>query len=131
MESAKNAGINKIVFLSVQGAEKSKVIPHNKIERLITDKDFNYIFVQPSYYMQNLTTTLLSEIQEHNSITLPSGKAKFNWIDVKDIGKGTAVLIYDFDKHKNQAFEITGSENLNYYKAADLISEETGTKNHF
>lgn len=32
LNSAKENGINKVVFLSVQGAEKSKVIPHNKIE---------------------------------------------------------------------------------------------------
>ena len=31
----KDRNINQIVFLSVQGAEKSKVIPHNRIERLI------------------------------------------------------------------------------------------------
>lgn len=30
ISSIKNKGINQIVFLSVQGAEKSKVIPHNK-----------------------------------------------------------------------------------------------------
>src|SRR5690554_5535961 len=32
LESAKENGIEKVVFLSVQGAENNKVIPHNKIE---------------------------------------------------------------------------------------------------
>ena len=35
LERAKNCDIENVVFLSVQGAEKSKVIPHNKIEHLI------------------------------------------------------------------------------------------------
>ncbi|PWH82935.1 NmrA family NAD(P)-binding protein [Brumimicrobium oceani] len=131
LEAAKKAGINKIVFLSVQGAEKSKVIPHNKIERLIQSLDFEYIFVRPSYFMQNLTTSLISEIQEKRTITLPSGKAKFNWIDVKDIGKATAVLLSSFDSHRNLAYEITGSENLDFYQASELISKEIGSEINF
>lgn len=35
IESFLNHGVTEVVFLSVQGAEKSKVIPHNKIELLI------------------------------------------------------------------------------------------------
>jgi uncharacterized protein YbjT (DUF2867 family) len=31
--AAKANGIRNVIFLSVQGAEKSKVIPHNKIEK--------------------------------------------------------------------------------------------------
>jgi len=87
LNSAREKGVNKIVFLSVQGAEKSKVIPHNKIERLIQELNFLYIFVRPSYFMQNLITTLLPEILAKKSITLPSGNAKFNWIDVKTLVK--------------------------------------------
>jgi len=131
LSSAKKNGINKIVFLSVQGAEKSKVIPHNKIERLIQQLRFNYIFVRPSYFMQNLTTTLLPEIINKKSITLPSGRAKFNWIDVKNIGEATANLILKFDKYRNQAFEITGTENKNFKDVARLISKISGEKIRF
>lgn len=64
--------------------------------------------------MQNLTTTLLSDILEHQTITLLAGKAKFNWIDVDNIGEATALLINEFDAHKNKAFEITGRENMDF-----------------
>ena len=124
--AAKANGIRNVVFLSVQGAEKSKVIPHNKIENLIQELDFNYIFVRPSYFMQNLTTTLLPEIVNDKRITLPSGKAKFNWIDVKNIGEATAHLIFNFAKYQNRPFEITGTENKNFAEVVDLMSEITG-----
>lgn len=126
LNSIKENGINKIVFLSVQGAEKSKVIPHNKIEGLVQELKFHYIFVRPSYFMQNLTTTLLPEILTKQSITLPSGKAKFNWIDVKNIGESTAILIAKFENHKNQAYEITGTENKTFGDVADLMTDITG-----
>jgi uncharacterized protein YbjT (DUF2867 family) len=128
LAKAKEAGIQKIVFLSVQGVEKSKVIPHHKIEKLIIQMGFEFIFVRPSYFMQNLTTTLLPEIQADNQITLPAGKAKFNWVDVENIGEVTARLLIDFDQFKNQAFEITGTENIAFGEIADLISTQTGIK---
>lgn len=131
LNSAKEYGVNKVVFLSVQGAEKSKVIPHNKIERLIQELGFNFIFVRPSYFMQNLTTTLLPEILTRRSITLPSKKAKFNWIDVKNIGEATAILISKFEKYQNQALEITGTENKNFGDVADLITDITGDRIRF
>ena len=131
LNSAKENGINKIVFLSVQGAEKSKVIPHNRIEHLIQELKFNYIFVRPSYFMQNLTTTLLPEIVNSRTITLPSGNAKFNWIDVKNIGEASARLILDFEKYQNQAYEITGIESKNFSEVAQLMTEITGERIRF
>lgn len=131
LASAKQLGIEKIVFLSVQGAEKSKVIPHHKIERLIHSMDFKYIFIRPSYFMQNLTTTLLNELRENKSITLPSGQAKFNWIDVKNIGEAAAILIKSFDMYQNQAFEITGKQNENFYEVCSILSKTLGDTYHF
>lgn len=126
LNTAKKSGIQKIVFLSVQGAEKSKVIPHHKIEDLIRELEFRYIFVRPSYFMQNLTTTLLPEILKNKRITLPSGNAKFNWIDIKNIAEATSVLILDFDQYQNQAFEITGNENKNFTEVARLMTVISG-----
>ncbi|MEM6263516.1 MAG: NmrA family NAD(P)-binding protein [Bacteroidota bacterium] len=131
LNSAKKNGINKVVFLSVQGAEKSRVIPHNKIERLIQELKYDYIFMRPSYFMQNLTTTLLPEILKKRSITLPSGKAKFNWIDVKNIGEACAKLVWKFDTYQNQAFEITGTENKNFNDVTLLMSNILGTRVKF
>jgi len=121
-------GIKKIIFLSVQGAEKSKVIPHNKIERLIRDSELDFIFLRPSYFMQNLTTTLLKDIQTKRKIILPAGKAKFNWIDIKNIAEVTAKLLDDFETYKNNEIELTGPENLDFYSVADLINEVTSDK---
>lgn len=124
IEAIKRNGINEIVFLSVQGAEKSKVIPHNKIERLITEEGIDYIFLRPSYFMQNLITTLIGDINAKREIILPSGKAKFNWIDIENIGEAAAILLYRFYEYKNQAHEITGLENENFEKVTSLINHK-------
>ncbi len=131
LASAKENGIEKVIFLSVQGVEKSKVIPHHKIEQLIIQMGFNYIFVRPSYFMQNLTTTLLPEILKNKTITLPAGKAKFNWIDIKNIGEVAAILIKSFEKYQNKAYEITGTENKSFKEVTELMSKIAGIKFSF
>jgi len=118
----KKNNVNEIVFLSVQGAEKSKVIPHNKIERLITEHGLDYIFLRPSYFMQNLTTTLINDIRTKREIILPSGQAKFNWIDIENVGEVGAILLNKFKDYKNQAFELTGLENESFAKVTSLIN---------
>lgn len=122
IESFKENMVRQVVFLSVQGAEKSSIIPHNKIEKLIASNGLEYIFLRPSYFMQNLTTTLIQDIKEKRLILLPSGKAKFNWIDIKNIGEACAILIEKFSEFKNQAIEITGYENENFATVVDLIN---------
>jgi uncharacterized protein YbjT (DUF2867 family) len=125
------AEIQEVIFLSVQGAEKSKVIPHNQIEKLITDSGIDYIFLRPSYFMQNLTTTLLKDIQQKRKIFLPAGKAKFNWIDIENIGESAAILFEKFQEYRNQAIELTGNENRSFGEVADLITQTLKEKIEF
>lgn len=126
LDAVKKHGIQQVVFLSVQGAESSSVIPHHKIEKLILELGFDYIFVRPGYFMQNLTTALLPEINQNHSITLPAGDAKFNWIDVKDIAEASSQLMLHFDQYKNKAYTITGTENLSFQEVATQMAEVLG-----
>ena len=128
IEKMKAKQVSEIVFLSVQEAEKSSIIPHHKIERLIADSGLSYIFLRPSYFMQNLTTTLLNDIQNKQEIILPAGKAKFNWVDVNNIGEVAALLLLQFERYKNQAIELTGCENADFYKVVNLLNETAGTE---
>ncbi len=123
IDKTKEMNITEVLFLSVQGAEKSKIIPHNKIERFITESGCDYIFLRPSYFMQNLTTTLLKDIQTKRKIVLPAGKAKFNWIDIENIGEVCAILLNQFSDFKNQSIELTGTENEDFYSVADKINQ--------
>lgn len=125
---AKARGVRHIVFLSVQGAERVSFIPHAKIEKLILEAEIPYTFIRPSYFMQNLTTTLLSDIRERDRIFLPAGKAPFLWVDVADIGKAIAAVLQAPSDHENQAYTITGDELLNFHEVAELLSEALDRK---
>ena len=126
VEKAKDHGVQHIVFLSVQGAESISFIPHAKIEKLIRESGIGYSFIRPSYFMQNLTTTLLQDIKVRNRIFLPAGKSKFLWMDVSDIEMAVAAILHDSKKHLNKAYTITGGELSNFEEVAGMLTKALG-----
>jgi uncharacterized protein YbjT (DUF2867 family) len=128
---AKKSGLEQIVFLSVQGAESSTLIPHHKIERLIVESGINFTFLRPAYFMQNFTTTLKRDILEKDEIFLPAGNAKFTLIDLNDVGKVAATILTNNELHINQAYTLTNQEQLTFQQMAAVLSEELGRKISF
>ncbi len=122
IESAKVQGVIHIVFLSVQGVEKSSIIPHHKIEKMIVESGINYTFLRPAYFMQNFITTLHPDIIKRQ-IFLPAGKAKFTLIDVRDIGRVAAKIMSEIGSHINSAYDLTCGEILDFKEMADKLSE--------
>jgi uncharacterized protein YbjT (DUF2867 family) len=121
LESAKHAGISRIIFISVQGAEQSKLIPHHKMEALIKASGIAYTFLRPAYFMQNFTTTLRSDMQK-NRIFLPAGNAKFTLIDIRDIAFVTKVVIENLDQYKNSAYDLTSYDLLSFEEMTAIIN---------
>jgi uncharacterized protein YbjT (DUF2867 family) len=65
---------------------------------------------------------LLEDIKTKRQIILPAGKAKFNWIDIENIGETASILLNRFTEFNNQAIELTGTENVDFYKVAEFIN---------
>lgn len=126
IKAAQESHVEHIVFLSVQGVENSKIIPHHKIEKLIVDSAIPYTFLRPAYFMQNFTTTLRNDVVQRHQIFLPAGRAKFTIIDTSDIGLVAAVVLLNTNRHKNKSYELTSNEKLTFAQMAQKISEGIG-----
>lgn len=111
-----------IVFLSVQGVEKSNIIPHHKIEKLIVTSRMPYTFLRPAYFMQNFTGNLQNDLVHKNRIYLPAGKTKFTLVDVRDIGLASATIITNITQHINKAYDLTNNEKLSFAEMAEKLS---------
>lgn len=120
--AAIGAGVQQIVFLSLQGVENNRIVPHYKIEQLILDTGLSYTFLRASFFMQNLSTTHRAEIRDDHEIRVPVGKARTSFIDARDIA-AVAVRALTEDDHKNKAYTLTGSEALDYYTVAETLSD--------
>jgi uncharacterized protein YbjT (DUF2867 family) len=128
MQVIAQTNIKHIVFLSVQGVEKSSIIPHHKIEKMIVDSKIPYTFLRPAYFMQNFSTTLHKDLSEKKLIFLPAEKAKFTIVDVRDIGNVAAKVLTDNTKHINKIYELTNKEKMSFGEMAQKLSEGLGIK---
>jgi len=131
IDACKDKGVKHIVFLSVQGVEKSKIIPHHKIEKLIVASKIPYTFLRPAYFMQNFTTTLHNDLVNMKRIYLPAGNAKFTLIDVRDIGLVAASVLTNTSQHINKSYELTCKEKLSFSEMAIKISDILQTNIQF
>ncbi len=131
IEIAKQKGVQHIVFLSVQGVENSRIIPHHKIEKLIVESNIPFTFIRPAYFMQNFTTTLKNDLVNKQRIFLPAGNSKFTLVDVCDVGRVVATVLSQPGLHKNKSYELTSYERLSFEEMAAEFSKEFGKPIHY
>ena len=122
LEAAKAAGLEHMVFLSLIGIEQNKMVPHYQVEKWILASGLDYTFLRCSFFMQNLNTTHLAEIRDRDEIFIPVGNAKTSFLDVRDIGAVAALALTE-KGHTKKAYDLTGSEALDYYKVAEMFTE--------
>ena len=127
LEAAKSAGAKQMVFLSLIGIEKNKVVPHYKVEQWLKASGLDYTFLRCSFFMQNLNTTHRAEIRDRDEIYVPVGSAKTSFLDVRDIG-AVAALVLTQPGHEKKAYDLTGSEALDYDEVAALFSQVLGRR---
>ena len=127
IDAAKRAGVQHVVFLSLIGIEKTTFVPHYKVEQYLKEMELQTTFLRCSFFMQNLNTTHRQEIKERSEIMIPVGAAKTSFIDVRDIG-AVAALALSEESHAGKNYDLTGSEALDYWEVAGIMSEVLGRR---
>ena len=115
LNAAKQAGVEEIVFLSIIGADKNRIVPHYAIERAIEQLNVLTIFLRCSFFMQNLNTTHREDIRLRHRLFMPAGNGKTSFIDARDIAAvAVKILTEEQDTSKgellsNRAYNLTGA----------------------
>jgi uncharacterized protein YbjT (DUF2867 family) len=122
---AAEAGVRRIVFLSLLGAERNSFVPHAKVEKLLQAGSTPYTLLRCGFFMQNLSTTHREDIRRRDELFIPAGEGKTAFIDVRDIAAVAARTLREAGR-ENQAYPLTGSEALTYYQVAEMMSEVLG-----
>ncbi len=120
--------IKLVSFLSLMGVEHNPVAPHHKIEKFIEQAGLPYCHIRPSFFMQNISGVHAFEIKHFNRIVVPVKNSRTSFIDAEDIGELVATVLSAPRTHSNRGYSITGPETLDYFQAAEILSEELGRK---
>jgi uncharacterized protein YbjT (DUF2867 family) len=123
---AKEKGVRHITYLSVKDVQFLPFVPHHKNEKAIVREGIPFTFLRAGYFTQNLNMFLLDELLHNRRIYVPAGKGKASFIDLRDIGEVAAITLTEQEKHKNRKYVLTGSEALDFYQVAEIITHVLG-----
>ena len=125
VDTAKAAGVRHIVKLSVMGATDeaySLAHVHRPVERAIESSGLGWTFLRPNSYMQNVVTFMKPTIQSDSMFYSASGDARVSHVDARDIAAVAAQALTAPDRHRGQAYLLTGPEAVNYDELAAAVS---------
>jgi uncharacterized protein YbjT (DUF2867 family) len=125
VEAAKAAGIQHIVKLSVMGAPDeaySLAHVHRPVEKAIEASGIGWTFLRPNSYMQNIVTFMKPTIQSDSMFFSASGEARISHVDARDIAAVAARALTAPERHRGQAYVLTGPEAVTYDELAAAVS---------
>ncbi|WP_087753340.1 SDR family oxidoreductase [Paraburkholderia caledonica] len=127
---ARDAGIERIVYLSVIHADLYTNVPHftgkHTVERMIQSLDMPATILRPAYFIQN-DERIKSVVESHGIYPMPIGHAGVNMVDVRDIADTAAAELLArhraSDALPGRALEVVGPEALTGESVARIWSE--------
>ena len=136
LNAAKQAGIEEIIFLSIIGADRNRIVPHYAIERAIEQLNIPAIFLRCSFFMQNLNTTHREDIQIRDRLFMPAGNGRTSFIDVRDIAAVALKFLTESNRSKgasqlDRAYDLTGAVALTYYEVATVFTNVLDRPIHY
>lgn len=125
LRTARAAGVQRVVFLSVLGAERSPWIPHRRIELALSAVGFQITCLRAGFFMQNLLRPHGDEIRDRGVLALPAGHGRTALIDGRDIAAVAARVMAQAEPGPS-ALDLTGPEALQYHDVMATLSAATG-----
>ncbi|TYO68160.1 NmrA/HSCARG family protein [Bradyrhizobium hipponense] len=120
---AREAGIERIVYLSVIHSDVYVNVPHFAgkfgVERMIERMGFNATILRPAYFMNN-DLTIKDVVLGHGVYPMPIGSKGLAMIDARDIGEVAAIELI----RRGQATGLLPLERINLVGPATLAGSD-------
>ena len=125
LSAAVGAGVERVVFLSVIGADGNPIVPHARIESWLANAGVDATFLRASFFMQNLLTEHRTEIQD-GELFVPAGSGKTSFVDARDVAAVGVTALREGTGRDVRAYDLTGPAALGYTEVAKLLTRELG-----
>ena len=127
VDFAREHGVEHVVFLSVAGAGKNKVVPHRKVEDHLRLRGPHHTNLRPGFFAQNLASAYRQDIVEDDRIYVPAGRRQpVNWIDARDIAEVAAVVLAEPEAHRGQSYTLAGPGAVPWSEVTDALTGALG-----
>ncbi|MCL6655177.1 NmrA family transcriptional regulator [Agrobacterium rubi] len=130
---AREAGVERVVYLSVFNADSSFNVPHFAVkaggERMLSEMGFSATILRPTYFIDN-EVMIKDVVVNHGVYPMPIGTKGVAMVDARDIAEVAAIeLIRRNDAHVILPFEtinLVGPDTLTGPQVASIWSELLG-----
>lgn len=126
VDVARAHGVDHVVFLSVAGAGKNKLVPHRKVEDHLRARGDHHTNLRPGFFAQNLESAYRDDIVEADRIYVPAGRKPVNWIDVRDVAEVAALVLAAPEKHRGQSYTLAGPGAVPWSVVTDALRAALG-----
>jgi uncharacterized protein YbjT (DUF2867 family) len=123
VDVARREGAGQVVFLSVTGADRNRLVPHHGVERHLESSPGAWTILRPGFFAQNLGDAYRRDIAEEDRIVVPAGAGRVAWIDVRDVAEVAALVFADPDAHHGKGYTLVGPEAVSFTEVARVLSE--------
>jgi uncharacterized protein YbjT (DUF2867 family) len=120
VDAMERAGVERVVLLSVLGAERNPLLPHRRLETRLEGSSLLWTFLRAAYFAQNLETTHREEVQR-GELFVPAGDGRVGVVDARDVAAVAALALHG--GHAGRAYDLTGPEALSFHEMADVLCE--------
>lgn len=126
LDAAQAASVRHVVFLSVMGAERSRVIPHRAVELHLQRSPLAWTLLRPGFFAQNIGDAYHDDLRARDELYLPAGHGRVAWVDARDLGELAADILLDPAAHRGAAYTLTGGETRDFAEVAALLTRALG-----
>lgn len=126
LDAAVTAGVTYVVFVSVAGAERNRIVPHHRVETHLAASDLGWTVLRPGFFAQNLTTAYLEDLRTENRLHVPAGDGEVAFVDTRDVGEVAAQLLVDPTGHLGRGYTLTGPRAVTFTEVAELLTDVLG-----
>ena len=125
VDRAMDAGVRHVTFLSVDGADRQRWVPHHAVERHLIARGISCTLLRPGFFAQNLADAYLADLREDSRLYVPAGHGRVAFVDVRDVAEVAARSFVD-PALRGQACTLTGAEAFTFKEVAALLSTTLG-----
>ena len=131
---AREAGIERIVYLSVMHSDRFTEVPHftgkHTVERMIEQRGMHATILRPAYFMQNDDALIQSDVLERGVYPMPIGSAGISMVDARDVAQVAARHLQRRDAASEplptEVLDVVGPTALSGETAAAVWSDVLG-----
>ena len=124
----RNAGVKRLVYLSVQDADKAAWLPHFGgkvgVESAIKVSGMAYTILRPNNFFQN-DYWLKEVILQYGVYPQPLGSVGVSRVDVRDVAEAAAIALTN-DGHAGHTYDLVGPEAVTGESTARTWSQVLG-----